>query len=356
MKRILVGGSGGTPSVNFIRSLQKAKEKFYLIGITSNKFDLCKAPTQKRFLVPLAKDPDYIPILKQIIVETRPDFMHLQNDEEIFAVSKNRGQLNVKLFLPNHEVIKICQNKFKSAEKWNEAGLKVPTTFMINNEQDLSNAFDRIKGKVWVRAISGAFGKWSLPTDNFNFAKQWIDYYNGWGNFTVAEYLSPNSITWLSIWKDGELVVAQGRKRLYWEFANRSVSGVTGITGTGVTVSDKKLDELAIKSIKAIDDEPNGIYAVDLTFDSEGIPNPTEINIGRFFTTHQFFTEAGLNMPYIYVQLAFDEKILKLKKKINPLKDGLAWVRGMDVTPVLTTEEDIEKFQKDLEKRRKSLK
>lgn len=351
IKRILVGGAGGAPALNFIRSLKKAKEKFYFIGITSNKYDLCKAKglVNVRFLVPPAgTEADYIFCLKQIIKETKPHFMHAQNDEEVFMVSKHREEIGVKTFLPRHEVIEICQNKFKSALVWEKAGLAVPKTFLINNEDDLRQAFGNIKGKVWVRSISGAFGKWSLPTDDFDFAKHWINYYKGWGNFSVAEYLSPESITWLSIWKDGELIVAQGRRRLYWEFANRSVSGVTGITGTGVTVSDKKIDGLAIKAIHAIDNKPNGIYGVDFTYDLAGIPNPTEINIGRFFTTHQFFTEAGLNMPYIYLKLAFGERIPRLRKKINPLASGLAWVRGMDMEPVLTNLKEINAFESKL--------
>jgi carbamoyl-phosphate synthase large subunit len=129
------------------------------------------------------------------------------------------------------------------------------------------------------------------------------------------------------------------------------VSGVTGITGTGVTVSDKKLDKLAIKTIMAIDDRPNGLYGVDMTYDKDGIPNPTEINIGRFFTTHQFFTEAGLNMPYIYVKAAFSERLPVIKKKINPLPNGLAWVRGMDCEPVLIPLKNINSFEVELKKR-----
>lgn len=358
IKRIIVGGVGGAPTINFIRSLRKSKEKFYIIGITCNKYDLCKAKglANSVFLVPQAVDKDYVPVLKQIIHETKPHFMHAQNDEEVFAVSANRNDLGLKTFLPRHEVIEICQDKFRSARIWERAGLKVPETFLINNESDLKAAFDKIKGKIWIRAISGAFGKWSLPTDNFEFARLWINYYKGWGNFGAAEYLSPESITWLSIWKNGELIVAQSRKRLYWEFANRSVSGVTGITGTGVTVSDKKIDLLALKAITAIDNSPHGIYGVDLTFDRNNIPNPTEINIGRFFTTHQFFTEAGLNMPYIYLKLAFDEKIPKLVKKINPLKEGLAWVRGMDVEPVLTSLKEIHSFEEKLKIRIRKIK
>jgi len=352
-KKIIVAGAGGAPALNFLRSLKKSKEKFSFVGITCNKYDLCKVKdlVGERFLVPPAKDEAcYIPILKQIIKNTQSDFLHAQNDEEVFTISKYRNELDVKTFLPRHEIIEICQDKFKSATLWHEAGLKVPKTFLIRNESDLKEAFTVIKGKVWVRAISGAFGKWSLPTNDYDFARQWINYYKGWGNFSLAEYLSPESITWLSIWKDGELIVAQSRKRLYWEFANRSVSGVTGITGTGVTVSDKKVDDLAIRSIKAIDECPHGIYGVDLTYDQKGMPNPTEINIGRFFTTHQFFTDAGLNMPEIYLKTAFNQKIQKLKKKINPLPSGLAWVRGMDVEPVLTSLKEINAFEDQLRK------
>ena len=358
IKKILTGGAGGAPTLNFIRSLRKSKEKFHIIGITCNKYDLSKAKDllDAHFLVPPARDKNYIPVLKQIIEETNPDFLHVQNDEEVFVVSKHRDELAVKTFLPRHDVICICQDKFESAIKWEKAGLKVPLTFLVKNEKDLRRAFSKIKGKVWVRAISGAFGKWSLPTDDVNFAKIWIDYYRGWGDFSVAEYLSPGSITWLSIWKDGELIVAQGRKRLYWEFANRSVSGVTGITGTGITVSDKKLDDLAQKAIFAIDNKPHGIYGVDMTYDKNGVPNPTEINIGRFFTTHQFFTDAGLNMPHIYLKAAFNETLPYFKRKINPLKNGLAWVRGMDVEPVLTSLKDIEALEDKLEQRIKKIK
>jgi carbamoyl-phosphate synthase large subunit len=151
------------------------------------------------------------------------------------------------------------------------------------------------------------------------------------------------------------LIVAQGRRRIYWEFANRTLSGVTGITGAAVTVSDPDVDEIAQKSIHAIDPKPHGIFGVDLTYDHVGVPNPTEINIGRFFTTVLFFTRAKLNMPYILVRLAFDETLPSITRRINPLPPGLVWVRGMDTEPMLTTMKEIEKYENDLKQRRKSL-
>ena len=355
-KRILVTGAGGSPSTNFVRSLRLSKDNFFIIGADCNKYYLQRAETDRKFLIPYADDKDYIPILKQIIKETRAELVYSQPDQEISVISKNRDKIGANVFLPRHKVIKLCQDKLESNKKWQEAGLKVPRTVRIRNSVDLKKAFKDFSKPLWLRAIiSPGGGKGSFYTDDFEVAKAWIKHCKGWGNFTAAECLTPNSITWLSIWKDGELIVAQGRKRLYWEFGNRAPSGVTGLTGTGATISDKKLDNLAQEVIKAVDDCPNGIYAVDLTFDKKGIPNPTEINIGRFFTTHLFFTEAGLNMPYIFAKLAFGEKIPKLRKKINPLKSGLAWVRGMDFLPILTNIEKIEKYKRDLEKRKKSL-
>jgi len=131
---------------------------------------------------------------------------------------------------------------------------------------------------------------------------------------------------------------------------------VTGLTGTGVTVSDQKVDEIAQAAILAIDKSPNGIFSVDLTYDEKtGIPNPTEINIGRFFTTHYFFTAAGLNMPYIALRCAFDEDIPFVKERLNPLPSGLAWVRGLDFEPVLTKIEDIRYYEKEFNKRLSTL-
>lgn len=355
MKKILIGGAGAAPSNNFISSLRAASEEFFLIGMSSVKYDLCKAKIDKAYMVPYAVEADYVPILKQIIAETTPDFFHVQNDSEVFAVSKNREQIGVKTFLPRHETVAICVDKWKSYEKWREAGIKVPRSFLINNENDLKISFKELGIPIWIRFTTGAFGRGSLPVTDYEFAKAWIDFHKGWGNFQSAEFLSPETVTFLSIWKNGKLIVGQGRKRLYWEFANRTISGVTGITGTGVTTSDPIITEIAQEAILAIDKTPDGIFGVDITYDSKGIPNLTEINIGRFFTTHHFFTAAGLNMPYIYVKLAFDEELPPIEKKLNPLPNGLAWVRGMDTEPVLTTIEDIDKFQKELEQRRERL-
>jgi carbamoyl-phosphate synthase large subunit len=82
-----------------------------------------------------------------------------------------------------------------------------------------------------------------------------------------------------------------------------------------------------------------------MAYDQSDVPNPTEINVGRFFTTHLFFSKAGLNLPEIYCTIALDGKLPDLPRKINPLPNGLVWIRGMDTEPVLTTREELEKLE-----------
>jgi carbamoyl-phosphate synthase large subunit len=349
MARIYIGGAGGAPSNNFIRSIREGCPQDYLIGATCVPADIFLADVDERHIVPPATHPGYPARLLEGLATCRPDFLHVQHDDEVRAVSRLRDQihaLGVHTFLPSPETVEVCVDKARSYRVWSERGLPVPKTILVRDPDDLRAAFSAIGPKLWLRATEGGGGKGALPTDNVEFARLWIDRFNGWGRFTAAECLTPDTVTWLSIWSDGELIVAQTRRRRSWNFGNRTLSGVTGITGVGETCSIPQVDEIALAAIKAIDSAPHGIFGVDMTYDHAGVPNPTEINIGRFFTTHYFFTRAGLNMPKIVRDLAIDRKRPTLAKTINPLPDGLVWIRGMDVEPVLTTTAELETMER----------
>ncbi len=337
MKNILVLGTGGSATTNFIRSLRLSGEKFNIIGTDSNKYYIQRSEADKNYLIPLCTHQDYISALKNIVKKEKIDFIHLQNDKEISVISEYRKEFKDKLFLPSKETIRICLDKYRSYLKWKNV-VPQPKKFIIKTKANLKSAFKELNGIKWLREITGAGGRGSLKTEDLDEAFYWINKHNGWGKFEVAEYLSDQSITWSSIWKDGKLIVAQGRKRLFWELAANTLSGVTGATGAAVTISDNVLDGIAEASILAIDKKPHGIFSVDLTYDKNGAPNPTEINISRFFTTILFFTEAGLNMPLMYTKLFFNEAI-KVDKRYNPLTDNYVWIRGMDFLPKLLTPE-----------------
>jgi carbamoyl-phosphate synthase large subunit len=346
-KRVIVTGAAGAPALNYIRSLRAAPEPFHLVGVDCSKYQLLTAKTDERYLVPRASDPAYIPVIVDIIKQTDAEFLFAQPDVEVAVLSQRRDELPVKTYMPAAETVALCQDKFASFERWQAAGLPVPETQRLQNVDDLRSAMADF-GDVWLRAVEGAAGRGALRTSDFDQALKWIESHHGWGKFSAARYLSPVSVTWQSIWHDGELIVAQGRERLNWEFADRAPSGVTGITGTGLTVCDSQVDEIAQAAIRAVDMRPHGIFAVDMTRDASGVPNPTEINIARFFTTTYFFTAAGLNMPYIFTKLAFGESPALPDRRINPLPPGLLWIRGMDREPTLADVASVARVETDL--------
>lgn len=349
MKKVLIAGAGGAPTENVIHSWKKSSHQEEIIGIGSEPFDMMLSESDRLYQVPYAVTEGYEDRLLRIIAKEKPDFAHFQNDIEIRVVSRMREKLlerNVKLYMPSKETVEICVDKGKSAEIWMKEGIKVPKTIIVKDEADLKKAFEQLgdkDGNIWLRSTVGGGGKGALPTNDYEFAKIWIERFHGWGEFTAAELLTKDTVTWLSIWYEGELVVAQTRKRNSWNFGNRTLSGVTGITRVGETCSDETVNKIAMDSILAIDKKPHGIYGVDMTYDRTGIPNPTEINISRFFTTVYFFTAAGLNMPEIFKNIALYNEFPVLEKKINPLPDGLLWIRGMDREPRLTSMDEVKK-------------
>ena len=348
MSTILVAGAGGAPSEGVIRSLLKSRRKETVIGIGSEPTDLVLSVAERKLHVPYANAPAYKDRLLQILRTEKADLIHFQNDLEIFEASLLRDDIRAtgtKLFMPDHDVIDTCVHKYKSYLAFQRAGVPVPRNLMIDDEDDLRRAFATLgdtNGRIWLRAASiGGGGKGAIPTADFSLAKAWIDHYQGWGDFVAAEMLTPDTITWLSIWHEGELVVAQSRERKGWTHGNRSISGVTGVTKVGVTCSNERATSIAIDAVRAVSARPHGIFGVDMAYDSDGVPKPTEINISRFFTTVLFFTEAGLNFPEIFKDIALYGEFPQLERKINPLPDGLLWLRGMDVAPRLMTSDAI---------------
>lgn len=355
MKRILVTGAGGTPATNFIRSLRASKEKYFIVGTDSDKYCLHRSESDLKYLVPPASDSNYIDVLNDIIKDHGLEFLHVQNDAEMKVISSFRDALCINTLLPTKKTVTLCLNKLETYKIWKEAGIAQPDTLLINELDDLKRAFRDFGSKIWIRDTTGAGGRGSLEVSDIDIAINWLNFKQGWGKYTAAEYLSDNSVTWMSIYDKGKLVVAQSRRRLYWELSKLSPSGVTGVTGAGLTCHDSEVDRISQKAIFSIDECPNGIFSVDLTYDQQGVPNPTEINIGRFFTTSEFFTRAGLNMAEIFVKLAFSERLDFKYGLINPLDDDLLWIRGMDFIPTLVKVEDVNKSELELAHRIKKI-
>lgn len=348
MAKILVMGAGSAQANGVINCLLDCQTPEDVIGAGCEPTDLVFASCKRKFLIPHSTAENYREKLLKLLAREKPDLIHFQHDMELFIASGFRDDIlaaGTRLYIPDHQTIETCVYKQKSYQKFRDAGITVPENLIINRFEDLKAAFDQLgddDGRIWLRSTGiGGGGLGSLPTNDLEFARRWIDSNEGWGDFSAAEMLTPRSVTWLSIWYKGELVVGQGRIRRGWSHSSRAVSGVTGVTKVGCTYSKDDISDIAIRSVNAVSKVPHGVYGVDMTYDRNEIPNHTEINIGRFFTTVEFFKQAGLNMPEILKDIAVYDKFPELKTRINPLENNLLWLRAMDHAPVLVADSKL---------------
>lgn len=343
MKRILVTGAGGTPSFNFVRSLRSAAEHLYIVGTDSNIYHIHLArEVDKKYIVPKYDDKDFIDKLNEIIERESIEFVHVQPDVEVGRISEDREKLsvNAKVFLPDKKTIRLCHNKYEFLRHMDKNNLPSAKNILITTGKDIKTAFQELGRKIWLRAIRGAGGRGSLPVENFEHARAWIDYWNGWGNFVAEEYLPGRNIAWQAIFKEGELITSLVWERIEYIISHVSPSGVTGTPSVARIIEDNHVDNIAMDAVNSITKKPNGIFSIDFKENEERTPCVTEINPGRFFTPTYMYVEAGINLPEIYLKLAFNEPISKLPK-FNAFKQKIFWIRGIDIDPVSIKALDI---------------
>ncbi|MCC7162212.1 MAG: ATP-grasp domain-containing protein [Anaerolineae bacterium] len=338
MKRILVTGAGGSASSNFVASLRMAPEPFYIIGADVRPFHLALADAQESYLLPRASDHNFVSELNRLIKAREIDMVHAQPDSEVAVLSARRDEIPARLFLPSRSAIELCQDKLAFAQALQDRGVPVAQSFPVNAAEDLPPILDALLARadrVWLRATRGAGSRAALPVRRVDHARAWIEYWAdmrgvGWGDFMASEFLPGREFAFSGLWHNGELVTSQARERIEYLYGQLTASGQTSTPSIARTVSRDDVNEIAARAVRAVDALANGIYSVDLKENTQGVPCVTEINAGRFFTTSNFFSAAGLNMPYLYVRLAFGEQTPPLPR-YNVLGQGLYWVRMVDM-------------------------
>jgi len=316
MKTILVLGAGGSPAVNFAKSVRK---EYTLIGvdISVNHAYLTKEFYDK-FVVINPKEK--LKEIQCLIDRYNVDGIHAQPDIEVEWLSENRNTLrNVKIFLPSKEVIGICQDKLKSENVWASNGIidffPMKVDLLPNMRKQYLIISSNLGCPFWIRATKGAGARGGMKIEKYEQFEHWIKFWkatNPEWEFIAQKYYRGRDMAYQSLWHEGNLVSGQGRERLEYIYPQLSPSGLTGTPIVAKACNDKELEIAAIEAIKAIDNKPHGIYCVDLKENNFRF-FPTEINVGRFFTTSNFFAQCGKNMPLAYLNLMFDLSVSFLK-------------------------------------------
>jgi hypothetical protein len=339
MTRILITGAGGSAAYNFCDALKLAGDKSSVVGTDAKKYHLELLKADKKYVVPRVDAPGYLEKINQIITDEKIDFLHPQPDVEVAFWAKNKHRIAAKTFLPAQEEIELCHDKMKFNQVLDSKKVAVPAAFHVTSKKSLEASLKELLAdhpKVWIRAIRGAGSRASLPVDSFYQADAWINYWQhfrglDYGDFMISEFLPGREYAWQSLWYEGKLITAQARERVEYIFGNLTPSGQTSSPSVAKTVNQDVINEIGQASVRASSKKPHGVYCVDMKEATDGVPRVTEINIGRFFTTSNFFAHAGLNMPAMYVELGMTGKLREQPRQLNPLPDDLYWVRMIDM-------------------------
>lgn len=346
--RILVTGAGGPGTVNLSRSLLMMDPAPWILAVDASPYYIHLGLGHERALVPRASDRDaYLDALAALCVEHRVDLIIPNNSLEIAVLAAAPERVPARLYLPAPAVLDTANSKWASHQVWRDAGVPVPETRLLETPEDIERVFPELsrggQEAVWVRGagIPGkGIGVASLPCRTPGQALEWVRYWDGFGGMIASELLPGDNLTWMGLFEHGRLVTSQGRKRIAYVIPHVSPSGITGAPAISHTVSDPELNRLGELAVLTLDPAYHGVGFVDFKGDRAGRPRVTELNAGRFGTTHFFYTAAGANFPETLVRLALGQPVdVPLRDALPP---DLFWIRTLDAGPVLTTREAIE--------------
>lgn len=344
-KRVLVPGAGGPGAVNLTRGLLAAPEPVFTVGCDASPFYLHLALTHEKARVPRCSDEDgYVAAIRALVERHRLNVVYPNSSLEMMVLTRRRDEIPAAMTVPAVETQQVAASKWETWKRWTARGIPVPQTMLIETEADVERAFDEIPTRpIWFRGagIPGrGIGGAALPCRTPLQARGWIDFYQGYGGFIASEFLPGENLTFLGIFDHGRLVVSQGRQRDLYVIPHVSPSGITGAPAVCHTVHRPDLNDLGTRCVLAIDPRFHGAAFVDFKGAGDGRILPTEINAGRFGTTHHFYTAAGANFPYWMLRMTLGEALPDLPP-YDVLPPDLYWIRTLDAGPVLLRKDEL---------------
>ncbi|MEO6090554.1 MAG: hypothetical protein ABIQ18_46385 [Umezawaea sp.] len=339
MAKILITGAGGSAAYNFLDAVKLSGRDYRAVGTDMKPFHLELMDVEAKYLMPGVTDAGYVDALNRVIEREQIEFVHPQPDVEVGFLAEHREKINSRIFLPEHSAVELCHDKMSFNAHMKKHGVSVPEAVHIESQDDLKRALSDLQSlnpRVWLRAIRGAGSRASLPINSYYQGDAWIDYWRSfrgldYGDFMASEFLPGAEFAWQSLWWEGELITSQARERVEYIFGNLTPSGQSSSPSVAKTVNRDDVNTAGEGAVRAVSEKPHGVFCVDMKENAAGVPMVTEINVGRFFTTSNFFAHAGLNMPDMYLQLGLGNKLEDRPAKYNPLPDDLYWVRMIDM-------------------------
>jgi len=317
---VLVLGVGGPAGYNVAAAAQAAG--YRVIGYDSEGSHL-----------PLAAKVCFR-VTDELEIPTRKPVLP-QPERLVRMMAKWRDNGAVVYHGPRTPVIELLADKVETNQRWAHAGLKTSWPVPIGDEIPdwLHIAKDRFGLPFWLRATRGAGARGAILVEDLRAAYHWIRLYQVSihdTNFVAEEYLPGRDFCWTALYHEGERVASFSRERLEWLYPHLApFSGRTGTPTRARVVHDPVVTAIGQAAVEVVDPEPHGVYCVDMREGRDDVPQPTEINAGRWATTSPLYRALGPNLVATQIGLANGDAVRLPGDDCYP--DGAELLRHIDM-------------------------
>ncbi len=343
-KTVLIQGAGSGGGNNLVDSLRRSDLDLVILGSNCLPHAVAKSTADRTFLLPSCEDHDYVQQLRRLIERRRIDLVIPNSDREVDAVSRHRDAIPCRIFLPEDEVVRVCQDKHRLYERLSSAGIPMAGSVELRDLDELPSAFGELgeSDRYWVRPRRGSGSRGATWVENWEQARKWIELWielRGYQarDFQISRFLPGRDYCFQSVWRDGELIVAKLCERLsYFGGANR-LSGMSSTPEIARTLRDESALETLQRAVRVLSSRPHGNFNMDLKGDHDGVMNITEVNIGRFCMITPIHDRTGrVNTAEAYVRSAFGETMV-IDDPID-IEEGQILIRELDTEPLIVPE------------------
>ena len=338
-RRLLVMAAGTGACNNLVRSLRAGDAEVDIVGCNDDRFTLKQSSADRLYLTPPVTAVEFESALLRLLDHEKIDLVIPSGDGDVVALSTLRDKLGSRCFLPEAQVIDLCQDKFDLGQFLAARGVPVPAPCAVTRLDGIGAIFKQLgrPRPLWCRVRAGSRSLGAAPVNTVRQARAWIRYWQEMrgipaDRFTLSEYLPGRDFMCMSLWRDGQMVLVTTFEKLSYFGGEAYPSGTSSLSSLAKTILDSRLVDISNQAIRALSPTASGAFSVDLKENSEGVPCITEINAGRFFIGMTSFDQVSKhNSSIAYVRLALGEPI--------DLQDGYVTVpdhyvvRDLDTLP-----------------------
>ena len=273
--RLLIMSAGSGTGGNLVRSLRAGNADLTIVGCHDDQFILKNSTADRNYLVPPLAHPAWRRSLRRIVETERIDLVIPASDGDVAALSRARGGLGGRLFLPRAATVERCGDKLALTDWLRARDVPAPATYRVTDLRRLDRIFARLGNpeRAWCRIRAGAGSRGAAPVAGPEQARSWIAYWRDMrgvpvSEFTLSEFLPGRDFGCQSVWKDGRLALAKTYERLSYLGSASQPSEVSAVGALTKTVHEPEVLEIAVRAIRAVDRKASGVFAVDLKEDA----------------------------------------------------------------------------------------